>query len=120
MVVDELDALRNANQGCEMLAFADLSTQMILVTDTAANAPRETLDRLCNEAMTMLGAGRKVVLGEEPSTAALVANSEGVRVFLRAEEEPNDVLCCVCAPELDVEAFVADARERLNRISSGA
>jgi len=119
MVVEELDALRGAFAGCETLAFADLSTRMILVTDTSANLPRETLDGLCAEAAMMLGANGKVALGETPSDAALVASKDAMRVFLRAASEPNDVLCCICAPELDVEAFLVDARDRLNRMSSG-
>ena len=119
MVVDELDALRGTYEGCKMLAFADLSTQMILVTDSAANHPREALDALCNEAAFMLGASGKVALGTTPCRTAVVAGTDGTRVFLRADAEPNDVLCCVCAPQLDLGSFLDDARARLNVISSG-
>ena len=34
MVVDALDALQKKFAGCETVAFADLSTQMILVTNS--------------------------------------------------------------------------------------
>lgn len=119
MVVDELDTLRDTNEGCQTLAFADLSTRMILVTDTGSSLPREALDALCGQAALVLGAGSKVVLGAQPSQTALLANKTSVRVFLRATDEPNDVLCCVCAPNVDVDKFVARASECLNRISNG-
>jgi hypothetical protein len=119
MVVDELDSLRDTNDGCETLAFADLSTRMILVTDTGSSLKREALDALCAEAAMMLGTDSIVALGERPSKTALLASMASVRVFLRASEEPNDVLCCVCAPNVDVDTFVAQASECLNRISNG-
>ncbi len=119
MVIEELDALRGTFANCKTLAFADLSTQMILVTDTNADLPREALDGLCAEAALMLGAGDKVALGETSSEAALVASKDALRLFVRAQDEPNDVLCCICTPELDVETFLIDARDRLNRMSRG-
>lgn len=118
MVVEELDALRDGYGGCEVVAFADLSTQMILIADTQSNLPREDLDRLCAEAATSLGSSNKCALGEVPNRAAIVANGKAMRVFLRASTEPNDVLCCICQPELDLNRFLSDARERLDRISS--
>ena len=119
MVVDELNALKNTQDACKTIAFADLSTRMILVTDTASNLPREALDALCGQAALALGTKGKVALGEQPCQTALVANKSSVRVFLRAPDEPNDVLCCVCTPNVDVDSFVTSASECLNRISNG-
>ena len=95
MVVDELDRLLSKNAGCRTIAFADLSAQMILVTDSASNLPREMLDRLCREAVGVLGINGKPVLGEQPGARAFVAGPSGLHVFLRASDEPDDVLCCV-------------------------
>lgn len=119
MVVDELDALRSTHSSCKTLAFADISTKMILVTDTSSNLPREALDALCSEAALVLGTNGKIALGAHPSQAALMADKKSVRVFLRAANEPSDVLCCVCGPNVDVDKFVANATDCLNRISSG-
>jgi hypothetical protein len=119
MVVDELDKLRKSSTSCQTIAFADLSTQMILVTDTLSTLPREALDKLCKQAASLLGANGKVALGARPSRMALVANDTSVRLFLRASDEPNDVLCCVCTPSVDLDKFVADATGCLNRISDG-
>jgi hypothetical protein len=119
MVVDELDALRDTNEGCRTIAFSDLSTQMILVTDSGSNLRREALDALCAEAIVTLGMGDKPTLGTQVGTAAIVANKGATRIFVRGAAEPNDVLCCVCTPEVDVVAFLADARSCLDRITSG-
>ncbi len=118
MVVDELDALRTANEGCQTVAFGDLSTQMILITDTQTNLPREALDRLCAQAALVLGRTGKTALGTVPGLRALLADTTSLRLFLRATDEPDDVLCCVCAPDVDVDKFIADATECLHRISN--
>ncbi len=119
MVVHELDALRDRFEGCHTLAFADLSTQMILVTDSASNLPREALDALCADAALMLSANGKPVIGAHPSTAAAMATKNALRFFVRADQEPNDVLCCICEPTVDAGQFLADARVSVDRISSG-
>ncbi|MFA8440902.1 hypothetical protein [Yoonia sp.] len=119
MVIDELDALRDKYEGCAALAFADLSTKMILVTDSGSNLRREALDALCAEAALLLGANGKPALADKPGDLASVASTAQLRVFLRAQSEPNDVLCCICGPKMDADAFVADACACLDRISSG-
>ena len=119
MVVDELDRLRESNQGCEMVAFADLSTHMVLVTDSATVQPREVLDALCNEAAAMLGRKGKIPLGTASGAVAVWSTQTSVRFFLRAPDEPDDVLCCVCAPNVNVGKFMANASACLQRISGG-
>ena len=119
MVADALDALQDKFSGCDTIAFADLSTQMILVTNTTTSHRREALDNLCAEAALTLGTSRKMSIGTAPSTTAVVVGPEQLRVFLRAEKEPTDVLCCVFQPGLDVAAFLPEARACLEHISSG-
>ena len=119
MVVDELDQLREANPGCQLVAFADLAAHMVLVTDSGTSHPREVLDALCGEAETLLGAKGNPPLGETPGDTAVWATQASLRVFLRAPHEPNDVLCCVCAPNVNVGKLVANATACLERISNG-
>lgn len=119
MVVDELDALLDDFEGCTALAFADLSTRMILVTDSRSNLRREALDTLCAEAAVLLGAKSQPILADRPSNTATVSTPTEMRVFLRAEADPNDVLCCICGPKVDAAAFVSEAVKCLDRISSG-
>lgn len=119
MVVKELDTLRAASVGCQAIAFADLSTRMILVTDTQSKLPRETLDALCVQAASVLGTHEEIGLGTHPSQMALLAEKTTVRLFLRASDEPDDVLCCVCDPDVNVDKLVAEATACLNRVSGG-
>jgi hypothetical protein len=114
-----LDGLHEKFAGCSTLAFADLSTQMILVANTASTLRREGLDALCAEASLTLGTDAAPAMGQQASTTAFIATKAELRIYLRAAAEPSDVLCCVCAPDLDVAAFLAEARPCLDRISHG-
>ena len=118
MVVDELDKLVEAYEGCNTVAFADLSTRMVLVTNSMSTMPREAIDRVCVQAAVTLGGDGKTPVGETPATLALVADKSSVHLFLRATDEPNDVLCCVCSTNVDVEGLMAQAKECLSRIST--
>lgn len=120
MVAEALDALQSDFDGCETIAFADLSTQMILITNTGTSHPREKLDNLCAEAALTLGSSKKVAIGTAPSSMAIITEPDQLRLFLRARKEPSDVLCCVCKPGLDISAFLSAAHTCLEKISSGA
>lgn len=120
MVVDELDELQGKFAGCQTVAFGDLSTSMILVTDSQTDQPRESLEKLCAEAALALGTSKKLALGDTPNTTAFVATRDYLHIFLRAPNEPSDVLCCVCRPDVDVASFLSNARPCLEKISSAA
>ena len=120
MVVDALDTLQTGFAGCETLAFADLSTQMILVTNSNTSSQREALDALCKEAALTLGTKGKIAIGSDQCDTAIVAGQDQLRVFLRASEETSDVLCCGCQPDVDIVGFLPAARACLEQISSGA
>ena len=120
MVVQVLDSLQGDFPGCETLAFADISTKMILVTNSEVSSPREILDALCAEAALTLGKKGQITVGADKSTMAIVSGNQQMRVFLSASQEPSDVLCCVCEPDFDVTEFLPAARACLEQISSGA
>ncbi|MEO1640654.1 MAG: hypothetical protein AAFU41_15540 [Pseudomonadota bacterium] len=116
MVVDELDALREKFDGCDTLAFADLSTQMILVTNSGSTLRREALDNLCAEAALVLGSKGDPALGQNPTNQAIVLNKRAARIFVRSAAEPSDALCCICGPETDIAGLTAEATACLDRI----
>ncbi|MGB3147870.1 MAG: hypothetical protein WBA91_08960 [Paracoccaceae bacterium] len=120
MVTGELDALKERFPACETLAFADLSTGMVLVTNSDTPLERRGLDQLCGEAELLLGGAGSRPLGEKPAAMALVSSQDRVRLFLRAGQEPNDALCCVVTPELDLAAFLPAADATLQKISDHA
>ncbi len=117
MVVEELNNLRQAVPGCDVVAFADLSTQMVLVTSSDQSVPREEMDALSAEGAAVLGHGADGPLGLGRPGSAVVATSTGLRIFLRAASEPSDALCCMAKSGMDVAAFLTAARPCLDRIS---
>lgn len=120
MATEDLDALQSQFPKCETLAFADLSTDMILVTNSNAPLQREALNALCADATKSLGKPGSPNFGDGQSDTAMVATRDQLTIFLRANGEPTDVLCCVCQPDIDVSAFLTAARPTLQKISSGS
>ncbi|MGB7242119.1 MAG: hypothetical protein WBC93_08550 [Sulfitobacter sp.] len=117
MVSDELDALRGQFSACKTIAFADLSTGMILMTNGDASVERNSLDRLCTEAALLLSKIGQPQFGDLDANTAIAGMQNQIRVFLRAPSEPNDALCCIGTHELDLAAFLPQARACLQRIS---
>ena len=120
MATEDLDTLQSQFPECETLAFADLSTDMILVTNTNAPLQREALNALCADAAKSLGKPGSPNFGDGQSNTAMVATRDKLTIFLRADGEPADVLCCVCQPTINVSAFLGAARPTLQKISSGS
>ena len=120
MVADALDRLHDKYPGCETLAFADLSTTMVLITNSGTTFRREALDALCSEAALTFGAAGAPAIGGDDAMTAFVATRDQLRIYIRDAREPNDALCCVCSHDLAVDSFLNDARACLQEISNGA
>lgn len=116
MVSDELDALQARFPACETLAYADLTTGMILVTNSNTPLERNALNRLCAEAAAVLGGSGASPMGSMAAETALVSGQDGVRFFVRAPDLPNDALLCVGQAGLDIAAFAPEAKACLKRI----
>ena len=120
-VSDALDTLRSEIPGCSLVAFADLSSKIVLTASSATNPAREELDALSAAAHLVLdGAvadGAAPVWGQETAaaTAMLLSGSEA-RVFMRSPGANPEALICVCAPDCNLEMVVDCARETLKRI----
>jgi hypothetical protein len=120
MVADALDKLHDKYPGCETLAFADLSTNMVLITNSNTSFRREGLDSLCTEAALAFGTGGRPAIGDTGAMTAFVATRDHLRIYLRSAQEPTDALCCVCSHDVAVDSFLKDARACLEKISNGA
>ena len=117
MVAEALDRLHDRHPGCETLAFADLSTQMVLITNAEMTFRREGLDSLCAEAALAFGTDREPAIGDGAARTVFVATRDHLRIYLRSAHEPHDVLCCVCAHDTAIDFFLEDARACLETIS---
>ena len=124
-VSDELDALRLEIPGCSLVAFADLSSKIVLTASSAANPAREELDALSVSAHLALdgaiaqgAAGVWANQNDAPAETAMLLNASEARVFMRSPGENPEALICVCAPDCDLEVVVDCARTTLKRIVS--
>lgn len=121
-VSEALDELRAEIPGCSLVAFADLSSKIVLTASAATNPAREELDALSVAANVALdGAiaqGAAPVLGEESAASAMLLSASEARVFLRSPGENPEALICVCAPDCNLEVVMDCARATLNRIVS--
>ncbi|PWJ12503.1 hypothetical protein [Jannaschia seohaensis] len=118
MSADALKALTEAHAACRTVVFADMTTRMVLLSES-----RTVLHREAQQALALRG-GRLLSAMDgdapDPETAWDIAYSIGpdeIAVFLRVPDAPSDALCCLCAPDIDLDAFATDARSCLNRLA---
>ncbi len=120
-VVEQLASVTAAYPQVRAVAFADLSSSMVLASQGRANVTQEHLDRLCREARTSFDDqlfGLSVQAFGEPHSA-IVLGPDSLRVFLRSEDDPADAICSVCDHDIDLAGFLAKLRETLHQISTG-
>jgi hypothetical protein len=118
-VIDTLGALVKAYPQASVVAFADLSSSMILASQGSQMVTQEYLERLCKEARSSFDDPLFSLTLEafgEPRAAILLGDAE-VKVFLRSEADPADALCCVCHHGIDLSGFVERLKEALDSIS---
>ena len=113
MPSEDLDLLQRQFPDCTTLAFADIGAGMVLVTNSDAALEQHALNRLCAEAAATLAAQ-----GGLSPQAAMICAADEIRVILRADKHPDDVLICICSPSLDLPAFRAAAQATLGRLAA--
>ncbi|WP_333815851.1 hypothetical protein [Tabrizicola sp.] len=120
-MTENLGAVVKAFPQARLVAFADLSSRMILSSAGTLSTTQEHLDRLCDQARASfddpLFALSVEAFGEPHS--AVVMGPDALRVFMRSDTEPADALCCICDPGIDLGAFVAKIRDTLESITQG-
>ncbi|MEO1537304.1 MAG: hypothetical protein AAFR73_06200 [Pseudomonadota bacterium] len=122
-ITAELDAMRADVQGCALVAYADLSSQLVLCTSAASKPAQEEMNALSQAAQLALdGAYAESAAPVWGSTAraelSVLMTGAEARLFMRAPENPSEALMCVCAADADLEAVVGQARAALQRIAS--
>ncbi len=118
-VTESLGAVVKAYPQARLVAFADLSSRMILSSAGTLSTTQEHLDRLCDQARASFDDPLFALSVEafgEPN-GAVVMGPENLRVFLRSETEPADAMCCICDHGIDLPAFVAKIRSTLESIT---
>jgi hypothetical protein len=120
-VAETLGAVVKAFPQAKLVAFADLSSRMILTTAGPMSMTQEHLDRLCDQARASFDDplfSLSVEAFGEPH-GSIVMGPDGLRLFLRSDTEPADAICCICDHSIDLAAFLPKIRDTLESIAHG-
>lgn len=118
MSQEKLDELCEEQPDCQSVLFADIATGVALISDSGATHNRSFQSTLCAEAERMLGnQKRNALFCDGTAIQAFVKKADEVRIFLRNPEAQSDALCCICAPSVDIDAFMRAAHKTLAEIS---
>jgi hypothetical protein len=120
-VAETLGAVVKAFPQAKLVAFADLSSRMILTTAGPMSITQEHLDRLCDQARASFDDplfSLSVEAFGEPH-GSIVMGTDGLRLFLRSDTEPADAICCICDHSIDLAAFLPKIRDTLESITHG-
>lgn len=121
-IVNQLDAVRTAASGCSLVAFGDLRTRLVLRVSAETPWPQERLDELCAQGADCFAKADGTVLQEHfggpggtgRSHRAIVLGPSDIRLFLRAENDETDMVCCICRSPADLAAVESAARAALS------
>lgn len=120
-ITTELDAMRADLQGCVLVAFTDLSSQLVLSSSSASKPAQEEMNALSQAAHLVLDGSYAESAsagwdGNPPADTAVLMTGSEARVFLRSPGNPAEALVAVCAPDTNLEVAVSQARATLDRI----
>lgn len=119
-IADGLKSLQTDFEACQIAAYADLSTKMVLSSSSDSPVPQEQLDQLCAKAATVMNG----VSGQ--AVAAMLSSSQEARIdevvslhgadtyfMVRSATDPDEAICCLCSQDVDVSAFSAAVKAKL-------
>lgn len=123
VVSDTLDGLRAQFPACKLIAFADLSADMVLATSATSTLGQEHWDGLCAMARDVLrGPANAPILsclGSAQSSLARAAliSSQECNLFMTASQAPEYAFCVVGATDLGVAEFYHTAQPVLDTLA---
>ena len=124
---DELMAFRDRFPDCVVVAFADLSTGMVLAASTEEKTTQEKLDALCEGAFghlvgrASMAVATELGAGEAPWPRSLVTATEtSLACLLHAHPPAQEALCLILRDYETLDRVLQDAGEMLDRIAADA
>lgn len=106
MTHDDLARFRSGQPDCELAALVDVAAGTVLTADMAIRLGQEHLDALCAEARRLLAPPRRLA-----TDRAMVAGPLGTRMFLRAPDGTEEVLCCLFGSGANIAEAAAAAAD---------
>jgi len=119
MTIDRhLEDLRAGLPGCSLVAYGDLSANLMLRTSADRAWAQEHLDALCKTASARFDLARSLRgTAEGGPRHAIVLTERDTRVFVGSDQDEADLLCCVCSGTADAEDILTKATATLQDIS---
>ena len=127
-IAEQLDTMRQAAPGCDLIAYGDLGTRLVLRSSATTQPPQEYLDQLCAQAGH--GFGLQDVLASQVSShhdtvpEVMVITPQETRIYIRSQnadqDTASDAILCVCDSEITAKALIAPAINLLNDLAGGA
>ena len=117
----ELEQIRESFSAASVVAFADLSANMILRSSSRSKMKQEELDALCTEARSAFASPLLALSEKDPEEFedCVIVENSSVLVLLRSNVEPGDALICRCDREIDLAKLLSEGRSALEKISVG-
>ena len=126
-ILDHLITFQSDFRTCETIAYADLSSKMVLCSTSLVKMRQEQLDALCASAVDFLepaGAqGSPVGLLSAPKASienAVVVSGNSFHIFVRSPIDNDEAICCICLPDTDTARFTSAARNVLVQLEASS
>ena len=120
-ITEELAVFSDRFPDCFVVAFADLSTGMVLASHTTEKTTQEKLDALCVLGSACLsGAGATSGLLDKNDGSALVAwhaDEKAVYCFVKAPQPAAEALCLTVGPDVDLNRICSEAKFLLSALA---
>lgn len=123
-VTDDLAAFRKQVHGCYAVAFADMSTEMVLATDAIDPLGQEVWDQIAAFARAQLGANAAqdgaVAVGGQALTYAILTDQDETCVIVRSRLDSDFVICGLTAIAADIAQFLNAGQDLVDRLAANA
>lgn len=118
MSQEALGKLCEKFEDCGSVSFANIDTGIVMLTYSQTGQKRDVFMALCKEAADLIGNNKHgSICSEGIVPKAIIRSLKHSKIFLRHPTIPTDVLCCICSPTIDADAFCTHALETLVEIS---
>jgi hypothetical protein len=111
MTPHDLKSFRTHVANCDLAVYADIGSLTVLSSDGSLRFPQEYLDALCACAADLFDAAP----GDTGMQVdhIIFLSPTGSRFFVRDMSQPDEILCCICAAEIDCGHFLEAAQAAL-------
>lgn len=115
--ITAMDRLREEMEGCQLVAFADLSARMVLRVSAARKPPQERIDRLAELAAAVLDSAalQAVFAGDSPYSAQAIGE-DGYTVVVRSLAEPTEALIALFPEPVGLDRIWGPAQAALELV----